>query len=263
MHAANLPLKPLERPGSKIIGSFIDAGPWGRFLSVIISWAMAGQSRVVCVCNVHSVVTAKKDRALRAAIEEADIATPDGMPLVWVLRQRGFSEQERINGPDLMWRVLSAAETQGVRVFFYGATEKSLQRLCRNVRDAFPNLPIAGSYSPPFRVLTEAEQSEEVERINAAEAQVVFVGLGCPKQEVWMHHNKGRIKAVMLGVGAAFDFHAGMLKRAPLWFQNSGLEWFYRLIQEPRRLFFRYATTNSLFIWNLLMDKFFRSSNRA
>lgn len=262
MHAANQTLKPLERSGASIVGSFIDAGHWEQFLSTIISWSQAGQSRVVCVCNVHSVVTAKSDPALRAAIDEADMATPDGMPLAWVLRQRGFPEQKRVNGPDLMWRILPLAETQGIRVFFYGSTEGTLQRLCSSVGGAFPNLPIAGSYSPPFRVLTEDEQNEEVERINSSGAQVVFVGLGCPKQEIWMHRNKGQIKAVMLGVGAAFDFHAGTLKRAPLWIQNSGLEWLFRLLQEPRRLFFRYITTNSVFIWTILCKKFFQSSKR-
>lgn len=260
MHAANQTLKPLERSGASIVGSFIDAGHWDHFLSTITSWAQAGQSRVVCVCNVHSVVTAKGDPALRAAIDEADMATPDGMPLAWVLRQRGFPGQRRVNGPDLMWRVLSLAQMQGVRVFFYGSTEGTLQRLCSSVGEAFPNLQIAGSYSPPFRALTQDEQNEDAERINSSGAQVVFVGLGCPKQEIWMHRNKGRIHAVMLGVGAAFDFHAGSLKRAPVWLQNSGLEWLYRLIQEPRRLFFRYVTTNSIFAWKLLVEELCRKS---
>ncbi|MGE4442598.1 MAG: WecB/TagA/CpsF family glycosyltransferase [Desulfomicrobium sp.] len=251
-------LEPPERAGSCIIGSFIDAGAWDRFLSTILACAKAGQSRVVCVCNVHSVVTAQKDPALRAAIDNADLATPDGMPLVWLLRQRGFFDQKRINGPDLMWRLLSEAEAQGIRVFFYGSTVDTLQRLCSNIEKAFPNLPVVGSYSPPFRTLACNEKNEEVENINASGAQVVFVGLGCPKQEVWMHQNRGRISAVMIGVGAAFDFHAKKIKRAPIWIQNNGFEWLYRLVQEPKRLFFRYATTNFIFVWNILTEKICR-----
>ena len=251
-------IEPPKRPGSNIIGSFIDAGAWDRFLSVILAWAKDGQSRVVCVCNVHSIVTAKNDPALRTAIDDADLATPDGMPLVWLLRQRGFFDQERINGPELMWRFLSVAETQGIRVFFYGSTVDTLQRLCSNLLAAFSNLQIVGSYSPPFRALTDKEKNEEVERINACGAQVVFVGLGCPKQEAWMYRNRGRINAVMIGVGAAFDFHAGTVKRAPVWIQNNGLEWLFRLMQEPNRLFFRYATTNSIFICNILLEKLCR-----
>lgn len=255
MRAVEPALEPPERVGSYIIGSFIDAGTWERFLSAILAWAKAGQSRVVCVCNVHSVVTAKNDPALRAALDNADLATPDGMPLVWLLRQRGFFGQERINGPDLMWRFLSVAETQRIRVFFYGSTVDTLQRLCSNIEKTFPNLPVVGAYSPPFITLTCNEKNKEVESINASGAQVVFVGLGCPKQEVWMHQNRGRISAVMIGVGAAFDFHAEKIKRAPIWIQDNGLEWLYRLIQEPKRLFFRYATTNIIFVWAILTEK--------
>lgn len=227
----------------------IDAVSWNAAVERVIGWARQRESRYVCACSVHSVVTAKTDLAYRAVVNAADMATPDGMPVSWSLKWLGFRGQQRINGPDLTWRLLERAARDGHSVYFYGSTPETIELLATRAKAAFPGLKIAGSCSPPFRPLTREEDDAIVEQINASGAGLVFIGLGCPKQEHWMAAHKGRIKAVMLGVGAAFDYHAGTLKRAPRWMQRSGLEWIYRLSQEPRRLWKRYLTTNSLFIY--------------
>lgn len=231
-----------------ILGSGIHAVSWGDVLAHFSAWAAGCESRYVCVCNVHSVVTAKHDGFLRDSINLADLAVPDGMPLVWWLRSRGIPEQERIYGPDILWRCCAQAEREGLAVYFYGGRPDTLERLVSNVKQSFPRLAIVGQSAPPFRELTATEDEEDVRRITESGAQIVFVGLGCPKQEKWMAQHRGRIPAVMIGVGAAFDYHAGTLKRPPRWMQWAGLEWFFRLVQEPRRLWRRYAVTNSLFI---------------
>jgi N-acetylglucosaminyldiphosphoundecaprenol N-acetyl-beta-D-mannosaminyltransferase len=237
-----------EQYGTRVLGSFIDACSWQTSLQTMLRWGANRESRYICICNVHSVITARQDPAFGKALEEADMSTPDGMPVTWMLRHIGFPGQQRINGPDLMWRFCALAEQRDVPVFFYGNTEPTLAALRARLLLAFPRLQIAGAYSPPFRPLTTAEDEEIVMRINASGAQVVFVSLGCPKQELWMAEHRGRVDAVMVGVGAAFDYHAGTLKRAPLWMQQRGLEWLYRLCAEPRRLWKRYFVTNSLFV---------------
>jgi N-acetylglucosaminyldiphosphoundecaprenol N-acetyl-beta-D-mannosaminyltransferase len=231
-----------------ILGSFIDALTWDDALDAIARWAVAREPRHVCICNVHVLVTAVDDPALAKAVEDADMATPDGMPVAWLMRRTGHPGQERINGPDLMWKLCGAAERQGLPVFFYGSTDATLDRLAAALGRAFPALRIAGAYSPPFRPLSAEEDEAAVRRINASGAAIVFVGLGCPKQEIWMAAHKGSIRAVMLGVGAAFDFHAGVAKRAPAWMREGGLEWLHRLASEPRRLWRRYLATNTRFL---------------
>jgi N-acetylglucosaminyldiphosphoundecaprenol N-acetyl-beta-D-mannosaminyltransferase len=176
------------------------------------------------------------------------MATSDGMPITWVLRKLGFPTQQRINGPDLMWKYCEKAEKDGQKIFFYGSTDEVLALLKARLMATFPALQIAEMYSPPFRELTEIEDAEIVSRINASGAGVVFIGLGCPRQELWMHQHRGKINAVMIGVGAAFNYHAGTTKRAPVWMQNAGLEWLHRLASDPRRLWKRYFVTNSIFI---------------
>jgi N-acetylglucosaminyldiphosphoundecaprenol N-acetyl-beta-D-mannosaminyltransferase len=176
------------------------------------------------------------------------MATPDGAPIAWMLRRTGFPDQKRINGPDLMLRYCEFAQDSGDSIFLYGATEETLKLLEGKLSAAFPRLRIAGVYSPPFRPLTEQEDYEVVQRINNSGAGTVWVSLGCPKQEVWMSEHKGRINAVMIGVGAAFDYHAGTIKRAPVFFQKNGLEWLFRFCAEPRRLWKRYLVTNTLFV---------------
>jgi N-acetylglucosaminyldiphosphoundecaprenol N-acetyl-beta-D-mannosaminyltransferase len=226
----------------------IDALEWYDVLERIQYWSVKGESRYVCICNVHSIVTASQDEEFARVIERADLATPDGAPVAWMLRRLGFAGQQRINGPDLMWRYCQLAARNSQAIFLYGNTEHALRRLKDRLYGEFPGLHIAGTLAPPFRQLSEAEDREIVDEINNSGAGVVFVSLGCPKQEKWMAEHRGRINAVMIGVGAAFDYHAGLTRRAPSWMQNSGLEWLHRLMSEPKRLWRRYLVTNSLFV---------------
>jgi N-acetylglucosaminyldiphosphoundecaprenol N-acetyl-beta-D-mannosaminyltransferase len=242
----------MQRKGEAVLEAFIDALTWEETLGQITQWASGRESRYVCICNVHSVVTTTNDVEFKIAVNNADMATPDGAPIAWALRRLGHPAQERINGPDLMMKYLAQAERLGQSVFFYGSTESTLARLCVALNGQFPGLRIAGTHSPPFRPLSREEDEAIVEMINASGANVVFVGLGCPKQEKWMAEHRGRIRGVMVGVGAAFDYHAGVVKRAPLWWQRNGLEWLYRLGSEPRRLFKRYMVTNTLFVVGFL-----------
>jgi N-acetylglucosaminyldiphosphoundecaprenol N-acetyl-beta-D-mannosaminyltransferase len=238
----------MPRKGKPILEAFIDALSWDDAIGQIMQWGEKHESRYVCICNVHSVVTTTSDIEFKIAVNSADMATPDGAPVDWALRRLGFSMQERINGPDLMWKYLAEAERVGQTVFFYGSTPITLEKLGKELAKHFPHLRVGGLHAPPFRPLATQEDEAIVNMINASGANVVFVGLGCPKQEKWMAEHRGRINAVMIGVGAAFDYHSGMVKRAPLWWQNNGLEWLYRLGSEPRRLFKRYMVTNTLFI---------------
>jgi len=231
-----------------VLGVPIDVISWSDALKNISQWSLNSESRVVCICNVHSVVTASRDAAFSRVVNEADMATPDGAPVAWMLRRLGHVGQQRINGPDLMWRYCERAAQSNEGIFLYGGTLKTLDLLQRKLHENFPTLRIVGAYSPPFRSLSEDEDAAVVKAINESGAGVVWVSLGCPKQELWMAAHRGRINAVMVGVGAAFDYHAGTIQRAPLWMQHCGLEWLYRLISEPRRLWQRYLVTNSLFL---------------
>jgi N-acetylglucosaminyldiphosphoundecaprenol N-acetyl-beta-D-mannosaminyltransferase len=237
-----------KREGAKVLDVFIDALTWDAALSRIADWAKTGESRYVCNCNVHSVVTAAQDRGFQQVLNQADMATPDGMPLAWMLRRSGFPRQQRIDGPDLMWRYCAVAEKNQTGIYLFGSTEKTLERMAERLLLAFPALPISGRYAPPFYPPSEAEDAKIVALMNASGARVVFVGLGCPKQEKWMADHRGRVDAVMIGVGAAFDFHAANVVRAPRWMQHSGLEWLFRLCSEPRRLWKRYLLTNAMFV---------------
>lgn len=246
------PSKVFMRRGAHVLDSHIDAVSWDEAISRIAGWAAHHQSRFVALCNVHSVVTASQEADFNKVITQADLALPDGAPVAWALRREGFSRQQRINGPDLMWRYLGVAEQLGQSVFFYGSSNDTLDRLMVRIKAAFPRLKIVGLESPPFRELTAEEDQAYVTQINQSGAHVVFVGLGCPKQEAWIANHRGRIKAVMLGVGAAFDYHAGTIQRAPVWMQKLGLEWLHRLASEPRRLARRYAVTNSVFVYRMV-----------
>jgi N-acetylglucosaminyldiphosphoundecaprenol N-acetyl-beta-D-mannosaminyltransferase len=238
----------MPRKVQSVLGANIDALSWEDALGRITAWASARESRYVCICNVHSVVTATRDADFKSVINNADMSTPDGAPIAWALRRFGCAAQERVNGPDLMWKYLAEAERLGQTVFFYGSTQHTLIRLRERIAGSFPRLRVNGMHSPPFRPLSAQEDEAEVNMINRTGANVVFVGLGCPKQEKWMARHRGRINAVMIGVGAAFDYHSGMVKRAPLWWQRNGLEWLYRLGSDPQRLLKRYMVTNALFI---------------
>ncbi len=203
---------------------------------------------VVAFCNVHAVMTARGDAALAAALRDADVAAPDGMPLVWMLRALGRRGQPRVRGPDFLRRALREGVARGWSQFFFGATEETLARLRTTAEQAAPGVDIAGWYAPPFRPLSPAEDEEIAAKIRAAGPALVWVGLGMPKQELWMHRMRERLPGMaLLGVGAAFDLLAGNVREAPRWMQRTGLEWLFRLVQEPRRLWRRYLWNNPHF----------------
>ena len=235
-------------PSALVLGSRINALGWSEVLQVLAVWAGQYQSRYICVSNVHMVVTARDDRDLAEAMRQSDMATPDGAPVAWMLRRQGFANQPRISGTELMRAYLKHAAACGEGVFLLGSTEDTLARLQVALLKEFPGLSIAGAVSPPFRPLTVEEDAAMVAQINASGAGTVWVSLGCPKQEKWMMEHRGRVNAVMVGVGAAFDFIAGTVPRAPRWMQAIGLEWLHRLASEPKRLWRRYLVTNSLFL---------------
>ena len=240
MNAKHLKVDVLDVPVDSL--SFTDAQ------DRVMGWGHARQSRYVVLANVHVVVTASQEADFRSVVTVADMTTPDGAPVAMMLRKLGRPEQERVSGPDLTWALLGRCESEALPVYFFGSTRDTLALLADRVVKAFPKLVVVGYESPPFRQLTALEDEEVVQRINASGTGLVFVGLGCPKQEYWMLAHRGRVNAVMLGVGAAFDFHAGTVTRAPAWMRAYGLEWLHRLLSEPRRLWKRYLITNSLFI---------------
>ncbi len=238
-----------ERRRIAVLGQPLDALTWDEALSRIAAWAARRESRYVCISNAHSVVTGSRDPVFGQVLRDADMVTSDGAPVAWMMRRLGVPDQQRINGPDLMWRYCALAARQGEAIYLYGGTEETLSLLQRRLREAFPGLVIAGATSPPFRKATPEELARDIAAINASGARTVWVSLGCPKQELWMAAQRGQVQGVMVGVGAAFDYHAGTIRRAPLWMQRAGLEWLHRLVSEPRRLWRRYLVTNSLFIW--------------
>lgn len=246
-----------KRTTANVLTAPIDVLTWDVALNRIAQWAKNRESRYVCICNVHSVVTAGQDPAFGRVVSEADMATPDGAPVAWMLRKLGNADQQRINGPDLMWKYCEQAALRGESVYLYGGMPETLEILKPRLLEAFPTLQIAGMYSPPFRAATPEEDAADIQRINDSGAGTVWVSLGCPKQEKWMAAHRGKVNAVMVGVGAAFDYHAGTIQRAPKWMQNAGLEWFHRLCSEPGRLWKRYLVTNTLFVFGAIKQFIF------
>lgn len=238
---------------SDVLGMLVHAVSLQQALAAVLNSARKGESRMVCAADVHMVMRHHDEADFREAMLQADLVTPDGMPLVWLLRRQGFKGQERVCGPDLTLELCAAAAAQGIPVGFYGSRPEVLEALVGRLMARFPELKVGYAYSPPFRLLTLEEDQAQVDAIRASGVRMLFVGLGCPKQERWMAEHKGRIQAVMLGVGAAFDFHAGTIKRAPKWMQRAGCEWLYRLWQEPRRIFMRIARYHTRFVWLILV----------
>jgi exopolysaccharide biosynthesis WecB/TagA/CpsF family protein len=214
----------------------------------VLGWAAQRESRYVCFVNVHSAIQANVDERHRVVLGAADMAVPDGAPIAWTLRAKGHAGQARVDGPGTMWHLLDEAQRRGVRVGFYGSDEATLRQLTGAVTQAFAGLRVAYAHSPPFRDLTPEEDDRVCREITDSGVELLFVGLGCPKQEFWMAAHRGRLACVMLGVGAAFEFHAGMAARAPRWMRDHGLEWLHRLAVRPGRLWRRYAYSNSLFV---------------
>lgn len=235
-------------PSHPILKTRVDATSYGDACDRIQAWAEAQRSCYVVAANVHVVMTAYTDSTYQHIVNQAALVTPDGMPLVWGLRQLGVPQQPRVYGPDLMLAWCERAAQTGLPIYLYGGTEATLQRLTASLQQRFPGLVIAGTHAPPFRPLSAQEEAADVARIQASGARVVFVGLGCPKQEQWMHRQKGHLHAVMIGVGAAFSFFSGEVSQAPRWMMRLGLEWLYRFSQEPRRLWRRYLVNNPLFV---------------
>jgi N-acetylglucosaminyldiphosphoundecaprenol N-acetyl-beta-D-mannosaminyltransferase len=237
----------------KVISLMVSTGSFNNMADEIISLASAAESATVCVANVHMLVEAHQDASFAEVVNNANMVTPDGMPLIWAMRLLHGVKNDRVAGMDLLPRLLSIAAEKSLPVFFYGGSQKMLDATDLYIRQNYSLLKVAGMYSPPFRPLSVEEESAVVDRINNSGARLVFVVLGCPKQEKWMNTMKGKINAAMVGVGGALPVLVGEQKRAPAWMQKNGFEWLYRLVQEPGRLWKRYFYTNTVFI--LLLAK--------
>lgn len=240
-----------------ILGVNVAVSSYDEVLQRSLLWAQARHSRALFFATVHMVMEAVDDPVFLDRLNSADIVNPDGMPLVWALRALGESGAQRVYGPDATVAMLAAAEKDGVSVGFYGGTQAVLDSLIAAVRLQRPNLNIVFHQSPPFRALTPEEDAAVVEQIDSSGARLLFVGLGCPKQENWIMEHRGRVHAVMFGVGAAFDFIAGSKPQAPRWMMRSGLEWVFRLATEPRRLAVRYLRHNPRFVFRFLRQLLF------
>ncbi len=241
---------------SEVLGVPVSVVNMESALATLGAWVEQRIRSYVCVTGVHGVVESGRDPELLEIHRRAGMVVPDGMPLVWTLRRRGHGHVGRVYGPDLMLELCRRSVERGYRHFLYGGAEGVPELLKSRLVERFPGLQIVGQYSPPFRPLTEAEDRDVVKRINNARPDFVWVGLSTPKQERWMAAHVGRIEAsALLGVGAAFDFHAGLKPQAPAWMQRSGLEWFYRMATEPRRLGPRYLRNNPEFIYRMFRDR--------
>lgn len=236
-------------PTQSVIGFPVSVLSFNQQVEAILGWASERASKVVCVANVHMLMEGYWKPEFAKVLTEADLLTPDGMPLVWVTSLLKRKRQQRAAGMELMQALCRRAQKSGVSVFFLGSENETLEKIRTRLAKDFPQLKIAGMLSPPFRPLSTAEDSAIVERINQSGAGLVFVSLGCPKQEMWMSEHRGRVKGTMIGLGGAFPVYAGVKQWAPKWVRNNGLEWLYRLLQEPGRLWKRYASTIPPFIW--------------
>jgi N-acetylglucosaminyldiphosphoundecaprenol N-acetyl-beta-D-mannosaminyltransferase len=242
-------------PRANILGVGVSAINMEIALRTVEEWIARQESHYVCVTGVHGVMESWRDGDLRHIHNAAGLVTPDGIPLVWLSRLMGFRQVERVYGPDLMLTVCERSAEQGYRQFFYGGAPSVAEKMASRLQSSFPGLQVSGIYSPPFRSLSPEEDEAVVERINAAKPDIVWVGMSTPKQECWMSEHRGRLNApVLIGVGAAFDFHAGLKRQAPHWMQQSGLEWLFRLAMEPRRLWRRYLVNNPWFLWLVLLQ---------
>jgi N-acetylglucosaminyldiphosphoundecaprenol N-acetyl-beta-D-mannosaminyltransferase len=237
-----------------VLGTRVDATSYEDASWRVVRWAQENRSACVCVAATHLIMETYDSAALRRGANGADLVTPDGRPLVWALKALGVKDVSQVRGTDLMTHVIERAARENVPIGLYGGTSESLEVLIEVLEARFPGIQIACQIAPPFRPLTPEEDEAVTQEIVASGAGILFVGIGCPKQEKWMFEHKGSIPAVMLGVGAAFDFHAGRVRQAPRWMQATGLEWVYRLMMDPRRLWKRYAKHNPRFAGLLLLQ---------
>lgn len=251
-------------PRVDVLGVNVSAINMDDALEVIDGWITSGERQYVCVTGVHGVMESQRDPALRRIHNAAGLVTPDGMPLVWLSRFHGQRRTTRVYGPDLMLALCERSIATGYRHFFYGGGDRVAERLVQRLERRFPGLAVAGVYTPPYRTLTQGESDEVVKQINDTKPDIVWVGLGTPKQEHWMAQHVHRLTAsALIGVGAAFDFHAGVKAQAPRWMQRNGLEWLFRLMSEPRRLGRRYLVNNPTFVWKTLQQLSRTSASRS
>ena len=248
-----------QRDYRNILNMHVDVTSYPDATHKVVNWANEGVSRYVCAANVHMVMESHDDPTFNNVVNGADLVTPDGVPLVWALKLLGVNNASRVYGPDLTLHVCKMAAERSIPIGLYGGTPSSLEDFDRFLSQNYSGIQIACKIAPPFRPLTPEEDEHYVKEINLSGARILFVGIGCPKQEKWMAEHKDKLSAVMLGVGAAFDFHTGRVKQAPSWMQQNGLEWLFRLLMEPKRLWKRYAKHNprfvALFLKQLLLSK--------
>lgn len=230
----------------------IDATSYENVCDRIITFVRQAKSCYIVAANVHVVMTAYWNPVYHKILANAEIVTPDGMPLVWGLRSLGVKQQQRVYGPDLMLALCDRAVQENLSIYLFGATDNTLDKLEQNLKTNFPNLAIVGRHAPPYLDMNspkfESQLAEDMQLIAKSGAKLVFVALGCPKQEFWMSQAHQYLQAIMIGVGAAFDFHSGQVSQAPRWMMAIGLEWLYRFSQEPMRLWQRYLINNPCFI---------------
>ncbi|GGO39544.1 WecB/TagA/CpsF family glycosyltransferase [Deinococcus humi] len=237
-----------------ILGMRVDVTTYADATARIIDWARSAQARYVCASNVHMVMETNDSAEFRDVVNGADLVTSDGVPLVWALKALGVPQAERVYGPTLMLHVCEAAARARLPIALYGGTSESLEEFVLFLQTNYPGIEIACLIAPPFRPLTPEEDAMYTQQIVDSGARIVFVGIGCPKQERWMAAHTDRLDAVLLGMGAAFDFHSGRVRQAPAVMQRLGLEWLFRLIMEPRRLWKRYAKHNPRFVGKFLLQ---------
>lgn len=232
-----------------VLGLRVDLTSYDETIARIIELARRGLGGYVCVANVHVAIEAEDDARFAEMVNAADLVLPDGVPLVWMQRLQGNENATQVRGPSLMPMLMRQAEAHSLKVGFIGGLPPVLETIRDRASREFPDLDIAYVHSPPFREASSREIEQDCKEIGEAGVQILFVGLGCPKQERWMASNRSSIDAVMIGVGAAFDLYAGNIREAPRWMSKLGLEWMFRLVQEPRRLFSRYLAVNPRFVW--------------
>ena len=242
-------------PASRyVLGMRVDATSYEDASWRVLRWARGGRSAYVCVATVHMTMEAYDSTGFRRVVNGASLVTPDGRPLVWALKSLGVQDASQVRGTDLTTHVVERAARENVPIGLYGGTPELLEAFVSNLKTHYPRIRVVCQIAPPFRPLTAEEDKTVTDEIAASGARILFVGIGCPKQEKWMATHVGRIPAVMLGVGAAFDFHTGRVRQAPRWMQVAGLEWVFRLWMDPRRLWKRYAKHNPRFLWLFLMQ---------
>jgi N-acetylglucosaminyldiphosphoundecaprenol N-acetyl-beta-D-mannosaminyltransferase len=245
-----------KAPSFRVLGVRVDAVQIADVVRQMEDWiAKRGSCQYIAVTGMHGVTEAQHDAQFKSVLNAAALVVPDGMPLVWISRWLGFNLRRRVYGPELMATFCEQTAAKHHRHFFYGGAPGVAEDLAARMASRYPGVTVAGTYSPPFRALTPEEEREVVVAIEAAPADIVWVGLGTPKQERWMHEHRNKLKVpVLVGVGAAFDFHTGRASQAPPWMREHGLEWLFRLASEPRRLWRRYLINGSEFAWLVLLE---------